>query len=152
MFAHNGLLHGIKRRPLNGFRPIGTTDSEHAFCYMLNVIRREFHEPPPIGRLRGLLEQLAAELAAHGEFNFLLCDSRALFAYCSTRLVYIQRQAPFSRAALADDDVEIDFSTVTTPNDRVVVVTTTPLTRNEQWHPIAPGTLEVFTEGKRRRR
>jgi predicted glutamine amidotransferase len=152
VFAHNGLLRGIKRRSLNGFRPIGTTDSEHAFCHMLNVIRRDFREPPPLGRLRRLIERLAADLAAYGEFNFLLSDSRALFAYCCTKLVYIQRRAPFSRAALADDDLEVDFSTVTTPNDRVVVVATAPLTRNEQWHPIAPGTLAVFTEGQRRGR
>ena len=152
VFAHNGLLRGIKRRPLDGFRPIGTTDSEHAFCYMLNVIRSEFREPPPLGRLRRLIERLATELSTYGEFNFLLSDSRALFAYCSTKLVYIQRQAPFSRAALADDDVEIDFSTVTTPNDRVVVVATAPLTRNERWQPIAPGTLAVLTDGQRRRR
>lgn len=32
-FAHNGKLRGIKHRPLERHRqPIGTTDSEHAFC------------------------------------------------------------------------------------------------------------------------
>lgn len=150
VFAHNGLLRGVKRRPLNGFRPIGTTDTEHAFCYMLNVIRREFRDPPPLTRLRRLIEELADDLATLGEFNFLLCDARALFAHCSTKLVYIQRQAPFSRAALADDDLEVDFSTVTTPKDRVVVVATAPLTRNEQWQPMTPGSLAVFTDGRLR--
>jgi glutamine amidotransferase len=150
VFAHNGLLRGIKRRPLTAFHPIGSTDSEHAFCYMLNTIRREFRTPPTLNRLRRLIEELAADLATLGEFNFLLSDSRALFAHCSTKLVYIQRQAPFSRATLADDDLEMDFSTVASPDDRVVVVATAPLTRNEQWHPLTPGSLEVFTEGQRR--
>jgi predicted glutamine amidotransferase len=147
VFAHNGLLRGIKKRSLDWYQPIGTTDSEHAFCYMLNVIRREFRSVPPLGRLRRVVESLAAELSAHGEFNFLLCDSRALFGYCSRRLVYIQRRAPFSRAALADEDFEIDFSEVTTPNDRVVVVATSPLTRDEHWQTMPPRTLQAFVEG-----
>jgi predicted glutamine amidotransferase len=148
VFAHNGLLRGVKRRPLDWYHPIGTTDSEHAFCYMLNVIRREFRDLPPLSRLQHLMRRLVEELAALGEFNFLFCDSRALFSHCSTKLVYIQRQAPFARAVLADDELEVDFSEVTTPKDRVVVVATSALTRNEQWHPIAPGTLQVFAEGK----
>ena len=35
-FAHNGQLKGIKRWPLEHFHPIGTTDSEHAFCWILD--------------------------------------------------------------------------------------------------------------------
>ena len=34
-FAHNGRLKGVKRLPLEFYRPIGTTDSEHAFCWLL---------------------------------------------------------------------------------------------------------------------
>jgi glutamine amidotransferase len=150
IFAHNGLLHSIKRRRLQWYQPIGSTDSEHAFCYMLNIIRREFHEAPPPAKLARLVRALAEDLSAHGEFNFLLCDSRALFSFCSTNLVYIQRRSPFSRAALADDDLEVDFSQVTTPRDRVVVVATAPLTRNEQWRQITPGTLQVFVQGQAR--
>jgi predicted glutamine amidotransferase len=138
----------VTRRKLTRYQPIGTTDSEHAFCYILNVVRREFGTPPPLRRLRQLLARLAEDLSTHGEFNFLLCDSRALFAFCSKKLVYIQRQAPFARAALADDDLEVDFSEVTTPNDRVVVVATAPLTRNETWEPIEQGTLRMFVDGR----
>lgn len=148
VFAHNGLLRGIKQRPLKWFQPIGTTDSEHAFCYMLNAIRREFAAPPPLRRLQRVVQKLAEDVCAHGEFNFLLCDSRALFSFCSKKLVYIQRKAPFARAVLADDDLEVDFSQVTTPRDRVVVIATSPLTRNEQWQSITPGTLEVFVQGE----
>jgi predicted glutamine amidotransferase len=147
-FAHNGLLRGIKKRRLSAYLPIGTTDSEYAFCYMLGVIRREFSGPPPLARLRRIIDSMAADLGTHGAFNFLLCDSRALFGFCSTKLVYVQRHAPFSRAALADDEVEVDFSAVTTPSDRVVVVATAPLTRNEHWHVMAPRTLQVFAGGE----
>jgi len=148
VFAHNGLLRGVKRRPLKWYQPIGTTDSEHAFCFMLNHIRREFRQPPTLSRLSAFLRRLADDLAELGEFNFLLSDSRALFGHCSTKLAYVERKAPFARAALADDDLEVDFSQVTTPRDRVLVVATTPLTRNEQWQTIAPDTLQMFVDGK----
>jgi len=32
VFAHNGQLTGIKKTPLQFYRPVGTTDSEYAFC------------------------------------------------------------------------------------------------------------------------
>jgi glutamine amidotransferase len=41
----------------------------------------------------------------------------------------------------------MDFSEVTTPQDRVAVIATTPLTDNETWTPITPGTLVSFYEG-----
>lgn len=148
VFAHNGLVHGISKRRLDWYQPIGATDSEHAFCYILNVIRHEFRAPPRLNSLRRLLQKLAEDLSTLGEFNFLLCDSRALFSFCSTNLAYVQRQAPFARAVLADDDLEIDFQQVTTPRDRVVVVATAPLTRNEQWTVLRPGALQTFVEGQ----
>jgi len=150
VFAHNGLLRGIKRRKLKWYRPVGSTDSEHAFCHTLDRLREQFPTLPSLARLRKAMQVIADELAAMGEYNFLLSDSRALFAYCSKKLVYIERKAPFSRAALADDDVEIDFSSVTTPQDRVVVVATRPLTHNETWTAMASGQLEMFVDGQRR--
>jgi predicted glutamine amidotransferase len=41
----------------------------------------------------------------------------------------------------------VDFSEVTTPDDRVAVVATLPLTDNEVWTPLEPGTLAMFVDG-----
>ena len=71
-------------------------------------------------------------------------------ARCGTRLCHIIRKAPFGDAVLADDDVRIDFSTVTTPRDRVAVICTTPLTTNETWTQGKPGELWVFDNGQLR--
>lgn len=57
------------------------------------------------------------------------------------------RKAPFGLATLADDDVRVDFSTVTTPRDRVAIVATLPLTTNERWVEGKPGELWVFDQG-----
>jgi predicted glutamine amidotransferase len=147
VFAHNGYLHGIKRKPLTFYEPIGTTDSEHAFCYMLDTIRRCFRRAPGVHVLWRLIHRLADEIATLGRFNFLMCDSRYLYSYCTTSLCWIQRRAPFTRASLIDADLEVDFSEHTTPRDKVVVIATQPLTRNETWMPCRTGEFRVFGAG-----
>jgi glutamine amidotransferase len=147
-FAHNGTLRGVRRFKLGRYRPIGTTDSEHACCVLLEALRTGFRDYP--ARPRDLWEAVAdvgGELGALGSFNFLLGDGRHLYARCGTKLCYLIRKAPFGHAALADDDVRVDFSQVTSPRDRVAVVATTPLTSNEAWTQGKPGELWVFDQG-----
>ena len=148
VFAHNGTVRGIKKKRLGQFHPVGDTDSEHAFCWLLEGLRSRFRTYPQSARaLRETIAKLGAEIATFGTFNFLLGDGRALYARCDTKLSYIVRQAPFGRATLADADVSIDFAAVTTPKDRVAVVATAPLTKDETWTIGTPGTLWVFREG-----
>jgi glutamine amidotransferase len=71
-----------------------------------------------------------------------------LFARCATKLAYIVRKAPFGKATLADDDVRVDFAEVTTPRDRVAVIATTPLTRDETWTIGKPGEMWTFDGGR----
>ena len=58
------------------------------------------------------------------------------------------RQFPFVTACLSDEDLTIDFSEVTTPQDRVAVIVTQPLTTNETWTAFQPGELMLFVDGK----
>ena len=148
IFAHNGDL-GEYRHPLSGrFLPVGRTDSEHAFCQILEYLWHHFGPTPPdLHDLAAALAEIATTIAEHGTFNFLLSNGEALFARCSTQLSYIIRQAPFSKARLVDADLSVDFAQVTTPNDRVAVIATEPLTNNEQWTRFAPGQLILFRDG-----
>ncbi len=147
-FAHNGQLRGVKRRALRHYRPVGTTDSEHAFCWMLDAIRERFPEPPRRpAAVRKLIAELAAELDTLGVFNMLLSDSRHLYAYCSTLLSWITRRAPFGEARLIDADMTVDFGKETTPKDVVTVIATRPLTDNERWEVMKPGELQIFRQG-----
>lgn len=70
-----------------------------------------------------------------------------LFAYCSTKLCYVVRKAPFAAAHLIDADITVDFQELTTPSDRVAVIATLPLTDNEVWTTFQPGELIVFQDG-----
>ena len=132
VFAHNGQLKGIKRLPLKHYQPVGTTDSEYAFCWMLDQLRERFpHTPHRTQTLWRCIRTLAAELNRRGVFNFLLSDARHLYAYCSTQLAWLTRRAPFGEARLIDADLTVDFRKETTPNDVVTVIATRPLTNNE---------------------
>jgi len=148
VFAHNGDLKEFEPVLHGPFRPVGNTDSELAFCWLMQELRNTFGDTAPaIDDLRTALERLVPQIAAHGTFNMLLSDGTALFTHCSTKLCYIVRQYPFAAASLSDEDLSVDFSQVTTPNDRVAIIVTEPLTNNETWIQFAPGELKVFVDG-----
>jgi predicted glutamine amidotransferase len=149
-FAHNGQLRGIKRWPLAFYRPIGTTDSEHAFCWILDQLRNRWREAPGDGALDRALAELCGGLAAQGVFNALLSDGRGLFAFCSTRLAAITRRAPFGAATLVDEDLTVDFAQETTPKDVVSIIATRPLTREAAWQALPRRALTVFRDGEPR--
>jgi glutamine amidotransferase len=76
-----------------------------------------------------------------------MSNGQALFSHCSTHLYYLVRSWPFSTAHLIDADMSIDFAKYTTPEDRVAVIATSPLTDNEVWTRFAPGDLAMFQKG-----
>lgn len=147
VFAHNGDLFNYEPELDGCYQPVGTTDSEHAFCVILEHLRQRFEKRPDIARLCRAIREKAYQIAQLGTFNFLLSNGGFLFAHCSTDLHYLIRQHPFDKAELKDLDVSVDFKQVTTPQDRVAVIATEPLTANEVWSRIAPGHCVVFQNG-----
>ncbi len=148
IFAHNGDLEGFDPVLSGVYQPVGTTDSERAFCMLLQGLRNAFPgAQPPLDELFAALESLTREVTQFGVFNFLMSNGQALFAHCSTHLHYLVRRWPFSTAHLVDADVSIDFAKYTTPEDRVAVIATAPLTDNEVWTRFAPGDLMMFQHG-----
>lgn len=148
IFAHNGNLSRTQW-PSGGYRPVGTTDSEAAFCHILNELSgANAASHVELADLAHQLKALTREISATGTFNFLLSNGQYMFAHCSTQLCYITRQAPFAEAHLIDRDIAIDFREVTTPDDRVTVIATSPLTDNEIWTPLTADQLAVFHEGR----
>ena len=147
LFAHNGHLKNFFPTQGGFYRAVGNTDSERAFCYILEQLRNRFSERPDEAALFAALAELTAEIRQYGLFNFMLSNGDYLFAHASTLLHYIVRKAPFGEAHLLDDDVKVDFAAVTTPNDKVAVIATLPLTVNEQWSQLAVNELVMFHEG-----
>ena len=146
-FAHNGQLKGVKRLPLGRFEPIGTTDSEHAFCWMLSQLQERFPKPPRAATLEAAIAGYARILSERGVFNMLLTDSRVLYAHCGKRLCYLTRRAPFGTATLIDEDWRVDFAQETTETDIVTMIATRALTRDETWTELKRGDTLVLTDG-----
>jgi predicted glutamine amidotransferase len=146
VFAHNGNLSGEISMG-DRYRPFGSTDSEAAFCWILEQLDQSGVDP-----LDGLLvfEQLhrcAAELAERGTFNAFISNGQWLFATATSRLHWLTRRAPFHSATLADPPLQVDFSVLTTANDVVTILSTEPLTTDEHWQPFLAGESLFFCAG-----
>ena len=149
VFAHNGQLRGVRKKlPLRRFQPVGSTDSEWAFCWLMGEIDSHFASWPRSPKQLGqFIDQCAAKLDELGVANFLLSDGRALYAHCTTRLHWLTRRAPFGVARLKDIEMVVDFSRETTPNDVVSVIATEPLTVGETWQQMAHGETIIALKG-----
>lgn len=156
VFAHNGQMtkafyQRCQRLQKNGnaehYQPVGTTDSEMAFCYLLNRLKSTFASRPDDNTLFRFLINQCRYLAANGLFNCLLSNGDWQLAYAGSLLFYLTRQAPFGKAMLSDNDMSINFKDVTTNQDRVTVLVTIPLTHNEDWQQMAVNECLVFKEG-----
>ena len=147
VFAHNGDLKDFAPPLHAAFRPVGDTDSERAFCWLMQEMNKAHASVPSVAELTATLAELVPRVAAHGSFNFMLSNGVALWAHCSTQLHWIVRQHPFSTAHLQDEDLSVDFARHTSPADRVAIIVTEPLTSDEAWAAFAPGELKVFVDG-----
>ncbi len=143
VFAHNGTVRTIMSKPefrLGCNKPKGQTDSEYAFCYLLEKINNES------GNIRETLQAEARKIKQHGHFNFLLSDGETLFAYGDNSLYFVQRKAPFDTVTLRDEQYSVDLNEIKDPDEKAVLITTEPLTENEDWKPIVG--IKIFRDGE----
>lgn len=148
-YAHNGQLKDFQQElPIKAHIPVGATDSEHAFCYILDQLHYQFGEQEPSAKeLFRFVAKQCEKINKLGVYNIILTNGEYLFAHCSNNLHWITRKAPFGEARLIDAEVEVDFKQETTANDIVTVIATQPLTNNETWQKMEPGQWQLFRKG-----
>lgn len=152
IFCHNGDLHNFYPTFNGCFLPEGETDSERAFCYLLEKLKAHFpkataSQRPDAEEIYAVLQALSHELAAYGSFNILLSNGQILFAHCSTHLSYVQRSHPFTTASLIDCDMSMDLNAHNSHTDRIIVIATKPLTYNEPWVSCQKGDTLLLRDG-----
>lgn len=135
VFAHNGKLPGLhdQRAPSDSrFQPLGDTDSELAFCHLLDAIERGIGRARDFSpaRLVSTIRPVVDELAAFGEFNFILSDGECLYVHAHTRLHVLQRTLANGNGA-----------------HEMTLLATAPLTA-EPWRALAPGSMHVYRQGR----
>ena len=80
VFAHNGDLKEFSPTLDGAFRPVGTTDSERAFCYLLQQLRRRFGDtPPPLDTLRQEIDQLSSLISSTPPSALIVNSARSKY-------------------------------------------------------------------------
>ncbi len=158
-FAHNGDLPGLhdnpRLRPAR-FAPVGDTDSELAFCALLERMARLWATPDQVPPLAERLEVVAAvgdALRCFGPANFIYGDSTALFVYADRRtqpdgvlrapgLHVLERGCWTPGPDLAEAGVSME-----TVRQDVAMVASVPLT-DEAWRPLGQGEVLALVGGR----
>lgn len=160
-FAHNGDLPGVERalelQPGGGAFPIGETDSEYAFCCLMQRMAGIWKSParlPAVSERVAVVAEFAAETGALGPANFLYSDGDLLFIHGHQRT---QPDGSMRAPGLHRISVTCDYGagrselgSVTFESSRlqqVVLVSTLPLTDGD-WQPMAAGDLLVVRGGE----
>jgi glutamine amidotransferase len=137
VFAHNGKLAGIHGNPrfaTSRFLPVGDTDSESAFCFLLERLALVVPPAPrqiSAEQLGATLHDSVEALSMLGEFNFLLADGVHLVAHATGRLYLLER--PCCNAEC---------------EEAAILIATEPLTA-EDWKPLEHESIHVFAGGRR---
>ena len=159
VFAHNGRLDGIETRcagQWERFRPLGQTDSEVAFCILLERLSKLWlrGEVPPIEERLAVITHFAGDMRKLGPANFLYTDGDALFAHGHRRLQDGGCVNPpglwLLRRECADDADAFTLAGITidkaSPGQQITLIASVPLT-DEAWVPLAEGQVVVTRNG-----
>lgn len=166
VFAHNGDLDPAalrSRLALGRWRPIGDTDSEYAFCAMLELLAPLWLRTQPMQEAaapglearRDVVVRFAALLRELGPANFIYADGDALFLH-GHRRVHGDGLAPhppglhvLSRHCASDPQPwhADGVSVAARAQQDVLLAASVPLTDESGWRALAEGELVVARNG-----
>lgn len=159
VFAHNGNMPGIKekcRLDSHRFTPVGETDSEFAFCCLLERLAelwdRAAERAPSVESRLEIVADFAARLRPLGPFNFVYSDGDALFVHAHRRIQSDGEIRPPGLHLLArscnEQAVDLTASGVMLAPvaQEMALVASVPLT-DEPWESIGEGEVIALTQG-----
>jgi len=159
VFAHNGDLADVRTKcalESGRFTPVGDTDSEFAFCCLLEQLEQLWGRAP--GKLPSVESRLetvarfAASLRPFGPFNFIYSDGDALFVHAHRRKHDDGDTRPPGLHLLARscNEQAIDLSEsgimMAAIAQELSLVASVPLT-DEPWEPINEGEVIALKDG-----
>lgn len=160
VFAHNGNMPGVRealRLGTDRFTPVGETDSEFAFCCLLERLADLWDgghgNVPPIEARLGIVTELAASLRTLGTSNFVYADGDALFVHAHIRKHDDGTERPPGLHLLVrssnEQAVDLTASGVMLAPlaQELALVASVPLTDDEPWEPVDPGEVVVLKQG-----
>ncbi len=150
IFAHNGDLRNLNSLSLGTLRPIGTTDSEYAFCHLLGLIEARGIKTWNKEAFSWLAEILK-QVNDLGTFNCLFSDGTHLFCYSDKAgyksLYYLRRVSPFAEPPDLEEREEASLEEYNDLNQFGYIIASTPLSSEKGWIRFNPGELVGFANG-----
>ena len=156
VFAHNGELKGIEAQfSPKQFQPVGNTDSEIAFCALLDRLHGLWKQrsPPSLTARLEIVARFAETLRPLGPANFLYADGQFLFAHAHQRTQADDRIGPPGlyllrrRCKIAPpENLAILAKIPPARRQTLLLFASVPLTE-ENWQPIPEGTVLAASEG-----
>ncbi|NPD90362.1 MAG: hypothetical protein HGN29_16740 [Asgard group archaeon] len=152
VFAHHGHLRTYRNiiESQEYFKPSGDTDSESAFCSIMDELRL-------LGRqdsnkmIAQTVEKTALELSKQGGLNFILSDGETTYTFYSgyKSLYYHTLQPPFKSDLEGGDDqlrFKIKLIDKTAP---ITLIASMPIMKYVHWKEFEPGKIVVFKNGEK---
>ena len=160
VFVHNGTMSNIReayRLRTRRFTPIGNTDSEFAFCYLLEGLVDLWEgangKAPSVEARLDIVAEFAASMRPLGSSNFVYTDGDVLFAHAHIRKQNDGVERPpglhlLTRSA-GEQEIDLTESGVFLANlpQALAVVASVPLTDDDRWEPIEPGEVIALKQG-----
>jgi glutamine amidotransferase len=156
-FAHNGDLSGLPqdgRMRAGSFRPIGETDSEAAFCALLEDLRPLWRDGcPGLPERLEVVARFVRALRELGPANFLYNDGDTLFAHGHRRYQADGTIRPpglwrLARHCAAGGELNAEGLSIAAQGDQdVLLLASVPLT-SEPWVPLPEGCVLAVRDGR----
>ncbi len=163
VFAHNGTIKGLPERyPIEALDrdPVGETDSEHAFCLLLERLGplwRGAEAPPSVEARLEVFTAFAAEAKSLGTANFLYADGDTLFVHAHKRVYeenggFSDARAPGlsvknCRSSASAPDWACDGLNLRLGDERTMIFASVPLD-DFGWEPLPEGTALAVRLGE----
>jgi len=155
-FAHNGTLLNLEKFKIRQFAPIGETDSEHAFCFILEALSNRRIENWKSNDFQ-FIEVLLQEINnGQNTLNCIFSDGEHLFCYSDVNdynngLRFIKQTYPFGSVELTSTDERfgsIGIQSDSTKETQSGYIISTRILTKEQWTEFEGGELIVFKQGE----
>lgn len=162
-FAHNGTLKDIitdDRFRLVNYHPIGETDSEYAFCHLMDRMKGlwvENADMPTVEDRLKVVKKFADDMRSLGMANFLYSDGNTFFAHGDKRhdpitdqdiwpgLNYTQLICKKGKPRIFNN---YDSGVIVESNDDIVTLFASVPLNDNKWTPLQRGEVLAVCKGK----
>jgi len=151
VFAHHGHLRLYRHiiDSLEFFKPSGDTDSESAFCAIMEELRR-LGKKDSSKEIAQTIEKEAIELSKQGGINFILSDGEIAYTFYSgyKSLYYITLRPPF-KSDLEGGNDQLKFTLkLTDKTTPVTIISSMPVLKYVHWKEFDARKVYVFKNGE----